>query len=518
MSTSLRSNPMSMPMGVKTTLFGLLLLSFSCRKEAVIIGQEFRPPVEDSEQHLASFYFLPDINSPFLKDTVTLEINGNEITGRIPIYTNLKSLVPTFETRATKVIVDGQAQESGNTPQDFQKPVIYRTEDINGLSKQYTVKITNFTGLPVIKLATKDGAVIDSKDNYVDAQISIDGAGFYNEFEGTMKIKGRGNSTWGFPKKPYKMKFDKKVSLVGEGEDKEWVLLANYTDNSQLRTSAAFFLGDISNLDWTPDAHYAEVFLNNVYQGTYQLCESVKLGENRVNLPKDGYLLEVDQEERLEVGDVFFKTSKMLVNIKEPEMVQNDPKYNYVTSYLADAENALFSDHFKDTLIGYAKYLDIPSFIDWYLINEISKNNDAIFYSSCYMNLTPKGKLKMGPIWDFDLAFGNTETNGNNSIEGFWVNKAPWIARLFEDPNFVKQVVTRFKYFKINENALLVNINTNASKLRWSAIENNSRWQTLYPGVWPNENVVVKYNNEVLKLKSWISARMEWLDKALLAL
>jgi hypothetical protein len=516
MSTRLRSNPMSMPVSAKTTLFALMLLSVSCRKEAIVTDPDFVPQQEvlKAEDHheLRQFFFSPLNNAAYLHDTIWMDVDGEMITGRTPYVTSLKSLIPNFETEAASVVVNNIKQESGNTAHDFTGPVTYRTIGFHGLLIDYKVKLINFTGLPVIKIETRNAAAIDSKDNYVDATISIDGAGSYEDFDGEMKIKGRGNYTWTLPKKPYKMKFNNKTSLFGEGEDKEWVLLANYADKSLLRTSAAFFLGQLSALDWTPDAHFAELFLNGAYQGTYQLCEAIKTGESRVNIPKDGYLLEIDQEDRMEPGDVFFRTSKMLVNIKEPAVVQYDSKYNYVTKYLADAENALFGVDFKDPVNGYAKYLDVSSFIDWYLVNEITKNNDAVFYSSCYMNLTPKGKLKMGPVWDFDIAFGNTAENGNDSPEGFWVRQGIWMSRLFEDPAFVKQVAQRFSHFKSNEAALIDYIGSNAAGLKWSALENNHKWETLVPGIWPNENINVAYNDEVIKLKTWFQARMAWLD------
>jgi hypothetical protein len=508
---------MSMPVSAKTAFFALMLLSISCRKEASVIDESFIQK-EETNHYLESFFFAPAHNSSFIQDTILLSIHENEISGRIPYYSSIKSLIPNFKSNSGKITVDGEEQQSGNTPQDFRKPVTYRSVSFNGITKDYTVTLTNFTGLPVIKINTKDAAVIDSKDNYVDAKITVDGAGEFEDYEGEMKIKGRGNSTWGMPKKPYKMKFNNKVSLFGEGEDKEWVLLANYVDNSQLKTSAAFFLGDLSRLNWTPDAHFAELFLNEVYQGTYQLCESIKVGENRVNIPKDGYLLEIDQEDRMVAEDVYFKTSRILVNIKEPAVVKNDSKYNFVSGFVTDAENALYGPDFKDPAVGYAKYLDIPSFIDWYLINEITKNQDAVFYSSCYMNLTTSGKLKMGPLWDFDAAFGQNLEPIVNLPEGFYLRHSRWISRLFEDPNFEKQVAVRFEHFKSNEDAILDYISKSAAKMNWSAIENNRKWKTLSPDISSTGLVVDLYKNDVQKMKTWFKTRMAWLDTAFSAM
>jgi hypothetical protein len=273
-------------------------------------------------------------------------------------------------------------------------------------------------------------------------------------------------------------------------------------------------MGQISALDWTPHGRFAELFLNEEYEGTYQLCESVKVSDSRVNVTDDGYLLEVDQLSRLDPDDVYFNTHKMLVNIKEPDVEVNDEKYNYISNYVVEAEDALFGSNFTDPETGYAKYLDVPSFVDWYLINEIAKNNDAIFYSSCYMNLAPGGKLKMGPVWDFDIGFGNINYNDNNSPQGFWVKTSPWMTRLFEDPAFVQKVKERFLYFRSKTDTILSNINISSARLKWSAIENNNKWQTLYNATWPNYAISGSYDNEVIYMKNWLNTRMDWLETA----
>jgi hypothetical protein len=494
-----------------TALTALLLITGACKREYIV-----QPSVASSDR-LSRFWFSPaGENASYLNDTVSLNINGDTISGRIPYYTSLKSLIPSFETNAQSVSVDGAIQQSGVTAQDFTKPVHYTCTYPDGSTQEYVVMLANFTGLPVIRINTENSAPITSTEDYVNAHLVIDGAGLYDNFEGDTKIKGHGNSTWTFPKKPYKLKLDKKQPLLGEPEDKEWVLLANYTDKTQMRNEAALFMGQASALDWTPHARYAEVFLNEVYAGTYQLCEFVKVSDARVNVTDDGYLLEVDQLDRLDPDDVYFQTPHMLVNIKAPDLSQGDDKYNYIKDYVNQAESALFGSQFTDPDQGYAKYLDVPSFVDWYLINEIAKNNDAIFYSSCYMNLVPGGKLKMGPIWDFDIAFGNINYNNNQSPEGFWIRTAPWIDRLFQDPRFVQQVRDRFPYFKSQTQAILDHINACSAMLKWSVIENNNKWQTLYTPTWPNYAVWGSYDNEVIYMKNWFNARMSWLENALM--
>jgi hypothetical protein len=317
------------------------------------------------------------------------------------------------------------------------------------------------------------------------------------------------------PKKPYKIKFDSKVSLLGEPEDKEWVLLANYTDKTQLRNEIAFFLGEMSSLDYTPRTNFVEVVLNGVYNGTYQLGEQLKISEDRVNVGEDGYLMEVDSYATAE--DVTIKVPNIgpLVNIKDPELEVGSEAYEYLVDYMNKADAALFSESFKDPEIGYAKYFDVISFADWYIINEISKNNDAIFWTSCYMNLSRGGKLKMGPLWDYDIAFGNVDYGNCGDPEGFYIKDIPWYKRLFEDPAFVSIVKERFAYFYSQKNVIFSEINRNAEYLQYAAIENNNKWGTFYIYTWPNNEILGSYRNEVQNMKNWLNRRFEWLNTAI---
>ena len=365
---------------------------------------------------------------------------------------------------------------------------------------------------------TENDTEITSKEEYVNAHLRIVEDIYTRSgeiFESDVTIKGRGNSTWSLPKKPYALKFDKKTSLLGEPKDKSWVLLANYTDKTNLRNEASFFMGRISNLEWTPRTHFVELFMNEVYCGTYQLCEKIKIADSRVNITDDGYLMEIDQPDRIGPEDISFKTKNLTFCVKDPDIEKNGERHKWISDYVNKAEEALLGSNFLDETEGYANYFDKVSFVDWYLINEITKNNDACFFSSCYLNITPGGKLKMGPLWDYDIALGNVNYNDNQSYEGFWIKKkVTWFSRMFEDPSFVALVKERFAYFKSKENDMLTDINENATYLKFSVIENNAKWNTLYEQTWPNYAVWGSYNNEVQYLKQWLSKRLAWLESA----
>lgn len=478
--------------------------------------EQYPGPPANVNSSISKFKFSVDDNKMQIINDIEFKIEDNRITGRIPYYTKLESLIARFETNASMVKVGETIQISGVTANNFVEPVEYTVLHEDGSEETYTVEVTNFTGLPVLFIYTDNKEPIASKDNYVNGTIFFDGAGEFENLTAPMRIKGRGNSTWSMPKKPYRIKFDEKQSMAGFPANKDWVLLANYADKTSLRTEVAFNISRNTSLEYTPRTQHVEVFINDVYNGTYVLTEQLKIGKDRINVTDDGYLLEVDQLSRLDEGDVYFTTDRILLNIKDPDVELNSERYNWIRDFVIAAENALYGVNFKDPQNGYAKYIDVGSFVDWYLVNEITKNNDAKFFSSCYMNITPGGKLKMGPVWDFDIALGNVNYNNNYDPTGFWIKNSKWISRLFEDPAFVELVKERYNNLRgIILNNIIAELNQDASYLSWSMIENNNKWGTLYTYTWPNDAIWGSYNNEIQYLKTWLSQRISWLDKAI---
>ena len=415
--------------------------------------------------------------------------------------------------------INDSEQESGVTINDFTDLVNITVENADGDTQSYTIDVAKFTGLPIIYLQTDSFLPIDSKDDYILGDIWIDGGRGFDDFEESpMKIRGRGNSTWQFPKKPFQMKLDDKGEFLGMPSDKKWLFLAEYADKTMLRNKIAFEMGYISNLDWTPQARFAEVFINGEYNGTYNVTQKVEESDNRVALGDTGYLLELDQLERLDFDDVYFEstaTDKFIVNIKEPSLEYDSEEYSYIVNLIGDFESALFGANFTSESNGYRQYIDIDSFVDWFLISEITKNVDSMFFSSIYLNVIPDERIKMGPLWDFDLAFGNVDYADSRYPEGWWVKYNPWYERLFQDPYFVAKIKERFEYFNNNQDLIINKIDSYSEQLKWAQEENDDKWQTMGVFVWPNPVVFDTYQEEVDSMKSWYSARMSWLESAI---
>lgn len=475
-------------------------------------------PAVIEEQYGTEFSQLQFLKSdnPSLSKDIRLQVMDNQVWANVPLNTNMEHLVASFSTDSKSVTVNGIEQVSNTTFNDFSKQVIYTVKGSDAKTQTYSIDLDKFTGLPIVYLNT-NGQPIDSKDDYRTGSIIIDGNyDFANLTSSAMKIRGRGNSTWGIhPKKPYQMNFSDKTEFLGMPKDKKWIFLADYSDKTMIRTKIAFEMGYLSSLEWTPKSEYAEVFINNDYVGTYNITQKLETSINRANIGDDGYLLEIDQMHRLDPDDVYFETNDFLINIKEPELVKDDASYNYIKNLITDFETALNGADFKDSTNGYAKFIDVDSFVDWYLISEIVKNQDSKDFSSIYLNVKPGGKIKMGPLWDFDLSFGNVDYSDARYPDGFWIKDHTWYNRLFQDPNFVAKVKTRFAFYRGNQNLILNKIDNYAKQLHWAQEKNNEKWHLFGNYVWPNPVYFNSHKEEVDHLKNWYTKRMNWLDTAL---
>lgn len=478
--------------------------------------------VENISPSLLSVTFRCEDNAYQLSEDIACEIlDDSVVVCRIPNVVENKQLKPAIRFVGEKLLIDGVAYQAGDQ-YDFRKPV--KLSVIAGHeTRTYTVYVHSFTGLPVMWIETVGRQDITSKEEYLKASFRLEegvvsrGAG--DVICDSIQIKGRGNTTWSlFDKKPYRLKFGKKVSLLDMPADKAWVLLANPADKSMLRNMISFYLGQLSNLDWTPRAHFVELMLNGRYNGTYLLTEKIKISEHRVNIGDNGILMELDAYAHNEADSRYFNTNhfKHEINIKAPHVEYGDEIFNKAKNLMLTAEEVLFSDDFTDPLMGWRKYLDETSFIDWYLVNEIVKNTDVVDWSSTYFNCQAGGKLKMGPLWDFDLTFGNCEEKFESQIstpEGFSAMHNPWISQLFKDSSFVKNVKARYEYFYSQKERIFMEINENSQYLKYAVVENDNRWHTLYASAWRNPIIWGSYDNEVQFLKQWLNTRMEWLKR-----
>lgn len=381
--------------------------------------------------------------------------------------------------------------------------------------------------LPLLSITTGSGDIV-SKEIYVPGTITLSDSAGGLLVQGAVEIRGRGNTTWSMPKKPYRLKLAASTSLLGMPANRHWVLLANYSDKSLLRNDLTFELSRMMGMAWTSRSRFVDVQVNGRYDGVYQLTEHVRVGADRVNIPEmrasdtsaanitGGYLLEVDERR----GEAFCFNStmtRMVFCAANPETLL-EPAWArqraYIQSYIARTDSSIFSSRFTDPDVGYAAFLDVESVINYYVLQEVVKNVDGGLRFGPYMYKQRNGKLFFGPVWDFDLAIGNVNYDGADRADGWHARKSQWFIRLFEDPAFKARVATRWREMKGagTIDSLKKLVFSRGNYLSVVQVRNFERWPILGTYVWPNRVVTGSYDGEVIALNVWLLGRLQWVD------
>lgn len=367
---------------------------------------------------------------------------------------------------------------------------------------------------------TVGAAPIVSREDYLTAVLTVTTNDGVVEQLPT-RIRGRGNSTWAMPKKPYRLKLDTKAALLGMPANRDWTLLANYSDKTLMRNALAFCVGRMMGFVYTPDSRFIELTVNGDYVGVFQVSDQIEVATSRVDIddevksPTDGdlgFLIELDQY--LDPADeVWFRTPSGL-----PFAIKSDIEASeapLVADYMARFETALFGAAFLDPAEGYPRYLEADTLVDFYLVNEFLRNNDA-FLSSTYLHRPRGGRLAFGPLWDFDRSTGNA-LSGNDSPEGWWVRQtSTYAARLIDhDPQFRHHLNVRWNYLQSRLPDLQAFLAAGASGLDAAQARNFVRWPILGTIVWPNPADYGSYAGEVNHLHNWLTLRATWMNNQL---
>lgn len=477
--------------------------------------------LEDSlntvEPKLLSMEFVAADNPLQLIENVKCTIIGDSaVECRILNITSSKVLIPRFTFQGSVVTINGEEVESGVSEIDFSQPVVLSIITPKTI-KDYTVYVGAYTGLPTVWLETTTHKDIESSEKFVNGRLKLAATpgtsqnGYVTQANGKIKISGtvywyhsRIHEDPQLAKNAYSLIFNDNVSLFGDPAGKTWDFYTSTSDKTMLHSQTAFYLGSISTLEYTPRFYHVNLLMNGRYYGTYLMGENLEASEGRVNVGSDGFVLGIGASA---AGPSF--TTRHLesaVSVIAPSSSQSDAGVAYVSDFIATAEDALFSSDFTDESNGWQKYMDIDSFVDWYLINEISKNEDGAFRSNCMMNLTRGGKLKMGPLWGFEKAF-----SVGASPSGFVIKNVNWYSRLFEDPAFVAKVKERYDYFYSHKNDIITEVSNMAQYLKYAIQEDNNKWYTFSSDLIAGDQVWALYQTSVYAMEDWLNTRMDWL-------
>ena len=454
---------------------------------------------------LSAFRFLKK-NNAFLTADVSSSIGEESI---IPLVTFSQSeLIPTFTTNAVKVLVDEVEQKSGMTKNDFSSPVVYQFIMRNGETFQYTVKAEFLlSAIPELTITTTDPSIaeIPSKDYYLEGTLAVNGRGGYEDYTGKTEVKGRGNSTWGYPKKPYRLKLNKKAEICGLGKAKNYVLLANHLDPTLMLNSVAFKIGRLLELPFTNHAIPVDVVLNGIYKGSYLLTEQIEVKENRVDLDENNSVMwELDSywDDEPKFKSTAFNLPVM---VKDPDLTTEQFEY-----WKKDF-NAFTTQFAKEPLEGnsYVDMIDIESVAKFLITFNLVHNMEINHPKSVFLHKEGNGKYVMGPIWDFDWAYDYEGTSNHfgryntplfsSSMNG--VGTA-FFQRFLQDSR-VKAIYKRTWHdFKNNKlDALLQYVDDYAVMLKPSVERNSELWENTR-----------SFDTKVKELKTWLRNRADYID------
>ncbi len=413
-----------------------------------------------------------------------------------------------------------------------------------------------YTALPVIKIFTGGQAIPDQYKITATLQIIDHGRrqlNFYNDrpnnYNGLIGIETRGSTSQWFPKKPYSLETrdssgqELNVSLLGMPKENDWILQNPYSDKSLMRNFLIYNLA--RQMGWyATRTRFCEVWLNDDYRGVYVFMEQIKWDKNRVNIAQmdsldnggdsltGGYIVKID---KLTGGSGYAWVSPINHFQGKPKSVRFQFDYpkpskitgiqaSYIQTFITAFEYALLGSTFDDPGTGYRKYINVPSFMDYFILNELTKDVDA-YRLSTYLSKprdSEGGKITMGPIWDFNLGFGNAYYCEGWNPEGWawqmtcvYPTSPFWWERLLQDPVYRQQLGCRWAELRagvLDTLRLFRYIDSLAADLSEPSRRNFQRWPILGKYIWPNWFIGKSYQAEIDFLKWWLGQRIKWLD------
>ena len=455
----------------------------------------------------SGFRFSKNRN-PALSTDAACVISANKVLSAATFP--VTKLIPEFTTHAVEVTVDGVKQTSGVTENDFRTPQTYRFTMRNGESYEYIVALDFlYNAVPQFAITLEDPSIteIPDKENYLTATLTVDGKGVYADYTGKTEIRGRGNSTWGYPKKPYRLKLDKKSEICGLGKAKNFVLLANHIDPTLMLNSVAFKIGRLLDLPFTNHAIPVDVVLNGKYKGSYLLTEQVEVKENRVDLDEANSIMwELDSyfDEDWQFKSTAFNLPVM---VKDPDMKSQTQFDDWKNDF-----NEFATQFAKEPLEGnsYVDKIDIESVVKYLIVFNLTHNMEINHPKSIFMHKEGQGKYVMGPIWDFDWAYDYEKTykhfgNYNRSLFSNAMNGTgtAFFQRFLRDSRVKALYKQHWQSFKANQlEALLHYVDSYATVLKPSVTKNSELWENTR-----------SFETKVAELKKWLKNRANYIDQ-----
>lgn len=383
-----------------------------------------------------------------------------------------------------------------------------------------------YAGIPRFVIETEEQKDITDRETEIPAKLQIWGKSAPDCDPIELTIRGRGNTSWtDMPKKSYKIEFTQKQKILGMPQNTDWALISNYADKSLMRNYLMYNLSRKFNAFYAPRCEFVELYINGDYLGVYLLTETIKLGKNRINYPnaKDAYIVEFDSKYRS--NEQYFFSNVLIKKDNGHAFRVHDPKnateesLNLIKQHVEDFEHKLseISEQGDNDL---EQWIDIPEAIRHFWVQEVSKNIFSNLGTSVYFTWLPGETIKMGPVWDFDLAFGVHSNSTRINPEGWHINTGYWYGMLFKDPQYASM---SYEFWRQNKDLILNSMNSidSLTKALESAANNNfKKWDILsdpdyMPYSYINGKSYSSFAEATNDLKTWYKQRIDWIDSQL---
>ena len=480
----------------------------------------------------------------------------------LPSYSDMADVSIYFEGADRVVFEDeGQSFELRKNMKisELQFNKVYQTVFRKGLETEAEIQFVMMqsANLPALFITTRSGSMesVDADKTFSEAgnYVLVDADGTLVYADDLTHITGRGNSTWNYPKKSYSIKLDDPVDMLGMGSARSWILLSNVEDNTYLRNKITYDMAVDAGMTGAPESRYIDLYINHEYNGMYLLCEKIEPGDTRIPMtdlgleneklnkemeyaepaytelskgihlgsnPKDisgGYIVERDEYSKYISEISGFQSSLLgdLYVVKSPEYASAE-EVAYISGLFADMEEAVVSENGINNSTGesYLRYIDLKSFAQKYMIEEICKNNGGGATSSYFYKPedTISTQIFAGPVWDYDKAYGAVDGINSSTGDLCYLTQRNEGTTLFwylnQHPEFREAVYDCYEDFFADyiTDILDEKIEVNISRMRCSADMDRVRWQEIYGDTMP-------YEQRVSVITNFLTERKEFLDR-----
>ena len=371
-----------------------------------------------------------------------------------------------------------------------------------------------YAGLPRVVIETKDYAGVRDRETEIPSRLQIYGEKVPESEVLELTVRGRGNSSFKMPKYGMKLEFEDKVSLFGMPKSKDWALVANFGDKTHLRNYMMMRLSEWLGATYTPKMQFVELYLNRNYMGLYLLTETVKVAKNRVNIEKNDttFLVEKEDIKKYDPPYVITDDFQYIYHIKSPKE-PSEESLQLLSDHLNSFENFL-THQYRYSRDEILKWIDLDDYLLFYWVQEYSKNEDGNYARSVFFTWTKGEPIHFGPLWDFDLAFGNASRERNQNPED-WYIRAYRLNRYIMNNSLVDSAASA--YWRMHRDTfyeLIDSIPVYRSIIE-RAVENEYR---RWPVMQNTENWALKdpydsYDEAVEMMVDWMKKRYQWIDK-----